>query len=97
MKTMSLGAAIAAGVALQLAACGGTTSAPSDAAAPSADGAMAKIECKESNSCKGNGSCAGVAMGEKHSCAGQNTCGGNVRSITKEECDALGGEVLASN
>ncbi|MEM1029510.1 MAG: hypothetical protein AAF928_01650 [Myxococcota bacterium] len=99
MKNVSLGASLAAGVAMTFAGAlvGCSKPTPAPEAADGAPGTMAKVECKEANSCKGNGSCAGVAMGEKHDCKGQNTCGGNVRTISKEECDEIGGSVLASN
>lgn len=98
MKSV-MGASLAASVAVALSACGGGK----DANAPTGDGAATtttttsgKVQCKESNSCKGNGSCAGVAVNEKHSCKGSNACGGNVREITKTECDTIKGTVVAS-
>ena len=55
-----------------------------------------KVQCKESNSCKGQGSCAGTHAGEKHGCKGQNSCGGNTRELTKAECKEIKGKVVAS-
>lgn len=91
-KKALTGASLAATVAMALAGCG--NSAMPDP--KSADAMPGKVSCKESNSCKGNGSCAGVAVNEKHACKGQNSCGGNVREITKTECDALKGTVVAA-
>ena len=82
---------LAASVAMALMACGGAP--PVGANAPELT--SAKITCKESNSCKGNATCAGTAVNEKHGCKGQNACGGNVREITKAECDAIKGAVVA--
>ena len=88
------GAGLATSVALALAACGGSSANAADPAmgAPKAGA----VHCKESNSCKGNGSCAGVAVNEKHACKGQNACGGNLREVSKAECDAIKGTVVAS-
>ena len=82
------GAFLAAGVAMALA--GGAV-----AGEAKADGKAAKVECKESNSCKGHGSCAGTHAGEKHSCKGQNSCGGNMREVTAAECKEIKGTVIA--
>jgi hypothetical protein len=92
-ESMFSGTSLAASVALAMMACGGP-----EAKAPVGETTMTSgtVQCKESNSCKGNGSCAGVAVKEKHSCKGQNACGGNLRTITKSECDALKGTVVAS-
>jgi len=87
------GAGLAATVAMALSGC----ATPSAAEAPKmADGKPGTVQCKESNSCKGGGSCAGVAQNEKHGCKGQNSCGGNLREISKAECDMLKGTVVAS-
>lgn len=88
----TIGATLAASVALALIGCG--TAPTPDAQSPAA--AAGKVMCKESNSCKGKGSCGGVAQGEKHGCKGQNSCGGNTREITKAECDAIKGTVAAN-
>ena len=56
----------------------------------------AKVQCKESNSCKGQGSCGGAHAGEKHGCKGQNSCAGNVREVTKAECKEIKGTMVAS-
>ena len=91
-KTMQ-GAFLAAGVAMAMAtgACAGEKA--------KADGGMtdaSKVQCKESNSCKGHGSCGGVAVGEKHACKGQNGCAANLREVSKDECAAIKGTVVAS-
>jgi hypothetical protein len=97
MTTMAknvTGAGLAMSVALALAACGGGESmAGPGTKAPEMNGAS--VSCKESNSCKGTGSCAGVAVNDKHACKGQNSCGGNVRQISKEECDKIKGTVAS--
>ncbi|MCU0658543.1 MAG: hypothetical protein MUF64_25785 [Polyangiaceae bacterium] len=85
----TIGATLAASVALAIAGCNASPEAQSPAS-------VGKVMCKEGNSCKGQGSCAGVAQGQKHSCKGQNSCGGNTRELTKAECDAIKGTV-ASN
>lgn len=83
------GAFLAAGVAVAL-------SGGAFAGDGKAEGKGAKVQCKESNSCKGTGSCAGEHAGEKHGCKGQNSCGGNVRELTKAECKDLKGTVVAA-
>jgi hypothetical protein len=85
------GAFLAAGVAMAMVtgACAGEKAKTDDMSA-------SKVQCKESNSCKGQGSCGGVAVGEKHGCKGQNGCAGNLREVTKDECAAIKGAVVAS-
>lgn len=90
----AIGATLAASVAAALVACAGNNA--ENAPAASTMTTSAKVQCKESNSCKGNGSCAGVAVNEKHTCKGQNACGGNLREISKEECDSIKGSVVAA-
>ena len=89
-----IGATLAASVAAALVACAGNNA--SNAPAGTTTTTSAKVQCKESNSCKGNGSCAVVAVNEKHTCKGQNSCGGNLREVSKEECDAIKGSVGAA-
>jgi len=93
-KTMK-GAGLAASVAMALMACGGNQEEAKAPTTGETSTTSAKVTCKESNSCKGHGSCAGTAVNEKHACKGQNACGGNTREITKAECDAIKGSVVA--
>ena len=97
--TKALGAGLATTVAMALAACADSPppAAPAPPEAPAAAVATAgTVSCKESNSCKGNASCTGVAGGEKHGCKGTNKCAGNLREVTKAECDTLKGTVVAA-
>ncbi len=87
------GARLAAIVGMALTACAAEAPAPPPQAAA---GAAGTVQCKESNSCKGLASCTGIAAGEKHGCKGSNKCAGNVRELTKAECDGIKGTVIAA-
>jgi hypothetical protein len=85
-------ARIVTSIAVALTACATSSPPPASASAPVA----ATVTCKESNSCKGKATCTGVAAGEKHGCGSTNKCAGNVREITKDECDKIKGTVVAT-
>ena len=87
----TLGAGLAATVAMALVACGGATPG---AQGPGSTTTTSGMMCKEKNSCKTHGSCAGYAQGQKHSCKGHNGGAGNLRPISKAECDAMAGEFM---
>jgi hypothetical protein len=87
-------ATIAASVAMALSAC--ASDPPPAPAAPEATASAGTVQCKESNSCKGNATCSGIAAGEKHGCKGTNKCANNLRELSKAECDAIKGTVVAA-
>lgn len=52
----------------------------------------AKVECKQSNDCKGKGGCGGA----DNACKGKNSCQGHsFNAKSKEDCEKAGGTVAA--